>query len=348
MPYRISRSRQEGLHHVAHRPVLLAAAIDALRIRDHGTYLDATFGRGGHARAIFAMLGSGGRLIAFDRDPQAITFAAGLPKAWQLPERGASFELLHTRFAALSSVLDQLGVEQLDGVLFDLGVSSPQLDQAERGFSFRLNGPLDMRMNPQEGLSARQWLHDASSGEIEAVLRDFGEERQAKAIAQAIKARFQTEGDAALQTTAELAALVQQVLRRRGVRRDDGKDPATRSFQAIRMQVNQELEQIDAGLKQAMDRLAPKACMAVISFHSVEDRSVKQFFARHSGGMAERDPVTGAVREVDWPLESVHRHLPDAQEINDNPRARSAVLRFAYKASGCSAVNARLKLGGEL
>jgi 16S rRNA (cytosine1402-N4)-methyltransferase len=332
---------------VAHRPVLLGAAIDALRIQDQGTYLDATFGRGGHARAIFSALGAGGRLIAFDRDPQAIAFAAGLPQAWQLPERGATFTLVHTRFAALSAVLDQLGVAQLDGVLFDLGVSSPQLDQAERGFSFRLDGPLDMRMNPQEGLSARQWLREASSGEIEAVLRDFGDERQARAIAQAIKARFDTEGEAALQTTGELATLIHQVLRRRGVRRDDGKDLATRSFQAIRMQVNQELEEIEVGLKQALDRLASKACMAVISFHSIEDRSVKQFFARHSGGMAERDPVTGAVRQADWPLESVQRHLPDAQDLQDNPRARSAVLRFAYKTSGGAALKARRERQGD-
>jgi 16S rRNA (cytosine1402-N4)-methyltransferase len=316
---------------VSHRPVLLGAALDALRVKPNGSYLDATFGRGGHARAIFAALGEGGRLIAIDRDPQAIAFGAHLPQAWDLPDCGAGFDLLHARFGALSDALDRCGVDQLDGVLFDLGVSSPQLDQAERGFSFKLDGPLDMRMNPAEGLSARQWLREATSEAIEAVLRDFGEERQAKAIARAIKLRFESEGESALQTTAELAALIQQVLRRRGVRRDDGKDLATRSFQAIRMKVNQELEEIDAGLEQALDRLAPKACLAVISFHSIEDRKVKQFFARQSGASAERDPITGAVRREAWPILSVHRHLPDAQEVKDNPRARSAVLRFAYK-----------------
>jgi len=186
-----------------------------------------------------------------------------LPQAWDLPDCGAGFDLLHARFGALSDALDRCGVDQLDGVLFDLGVSSPQLDQAERGFSFKLDGPLDMRMNPAEGLSARQWLREATSEAIEAVLRDFGEERQAKAIARAIKLRFESEGESALQTTAELAALIQQVLRRRGVRRDDGKDLATRSFQAIRMKVNQELEEIDAGLEQALDRLAPKACLGL-------------------------------------------------------------------------------------
>ncbi|NDH31147.1 MAG: 16S rRNA (cytosine(1402)-N(4))-methyltransferase RsmH [Betaproteobacteria bacterium] len=273
------------MRHAYHHPVLLEAAIDALRIQSQGTYLDATFGRGGHAQAIFSRLEQGGRLIAIDRDPQAIAFGADLPQAWTLPERGARFDLLHARFGALSLALDRIGVGLLDGALFDLGLSSPQLDQAERGFSFRNSGPLDMRMDPQAGLSARQWLFQASADDIESVLRDFGEERQARAVAQAIKAQCDADPGSALQSTGELAALIQQVLRRRGVRRDDGKDLATRSFQAIRMQVNEEPKEIDAGLAQALERLAPKACLAVISFHSVEDRRVKQFFARHSGGM---------------------------------------------------------------
>jgi len=321
------------LRHAYHHPVLLEAAIDALRIQSQGTYLDATFGRGGHAQAIFSRLEQGGRLIAIDRDPQAIAFGADLPQAWTLPERGARFDLLHARFGALSLALDRIGVGLLDGALFDLGLSSPQLDQAERGFSFRNSGPLDMRMDPQAGLSARQWLFQASADDIESVLRDFGEERQARAVAQAIKAQCDADPGSALQSTGELAALIQQVLRRRGVRRDDGKDLATRSFQAIRMQVNEEPKEIDAGLAQALERLAPKACLAVISFHSVEDRRVKQFFARHSGGMADRDPVTGAVLKACWPLESPNRQRPDAQEIARNPRARSAILRFAYRTS---------------
>ena len=319
------------MHHESHEPVLLEAAIDVLRIQAGGTYVDATFGRGGHSRAIYAGLSRGGHLIAMDRDPQAIAFGAHLPGAWALPAKDARFSLMHARFGRLGAVLDDLGVRQVDGVLFDLGVSSPQLDQAERGFSFRLDGPLDMRMNPLEGQSAMQWLSETSAAGIEAVLRDFGEERQAKAIAQAIKERFETAGDAALQTTGELASLIQQVLKRRGVRRDDGKDLATRSFQAIRMQVNQELQEIDEGLAQALERLSPGACMAVISFHSIEDRRVKQFFSRHCGAMAARDPVTGARLQAEWPLHAAGRVLPDAQSIQRNPRSRSAVLRYAYR-----------------
>ena len=318
---------------MSHHPVLLEAALDVLRIRASGTYVDATFGRGGHARAIFSALEAGGRLIAIDRDPQAIAFGADLPDGWSLPALGADFSLVHARFGRLAEVLDGLGIGQVDGVLFDLGVSSPQLDEAERGFSFRLDGPLDMRMNPQEGPSARQWLSESSAATIEAVLREFGEERQAKTIAQAIKARFDSEGPSALRTTGALASLIREVLRRRGARRDDGKDLATRSFQAIRMQINQELQEIDAGLEQALERLAPGACLAVISFHSVEDRRVKRFFSRQCGAMAVRHPVTGAALQTEWPLHAAGRCLPDARAIQGNPRSRSAVLRYAYRSS---------------
>ncbi len=321
-------SRQRPTLAGAHRAVLLEAAIEALAIRADGTYLDATFGRGGHSAAILARLGPGGRLVAIDRDPEAVAVA----QAWQAREGAQRFSIAHARFSQLAEVLDALGVHALHGALFDLGVSSPQLDDPARGFSFRDDGPLDMRMDPTQGVSAREWLLKASENEIAQAVRDYGEERFAVPIAKAIVARRGDAGDDALRTTGELARLVAGVVRRREKRPQVGKDPATRTFQALRILVNQELEELPVALDRAVGRLAPAGRLAVISFHSLEDRMVKQFIARESGRDAPRDPVTGVPMHAAPPrLRALARVLPSAQETATNPRARSAVLRVAER-----------------
>jgi 16S rRNA (cytosine1402-N4)-methyltransferase len=229
-------------------------------------------------------------------------------------------------------VLDAHGIDGVDGVLLDLGVSSPQLDDPARGFSFRADGPLDMRMDPTRGLSARQWLLQASDRDIAEALRDYGEERFAVPIAKAIAARCRDAGDDAFRTTGELAAVVAGVVRSRQKRPEVGKDPATRTFQALRLLVNQELEELALVLDRIVARLAPGGRLAVISFHSLEDRMVKQFIVRESGRLARRDPITGApVHDAPPRLEAVARVLPDDDEIRFNPRARSAVLRVAQR-----------------
>ena len=312
-----------------HRPVLLDAAIAALAVRPDGVYVDATFGRGGHSAAILATLGETGRLIAIDRDPEAV--AAG--RRWCGEGKNQRFVIEHAWFSQLDDVLDQHGVGQVDGVLLDLGVSSAQLDDPARGFSFRENGPLDMRMDPTRGISARQWLLEASDNEIEEALKTYGEERFAVQIAAAIVARRRDAGGAAFQTTGELAGLVAGVVRRRQRRPEVGKDPATRTFQAVRILVNQELEELARVLERAVERLRPQGRLVVISFHSLEDRMVKQFFARESGRMAPRDPVRGTpIFEHPPRLNPPSRVLPGATEVAANPRARSAVLRFAERA----------------
>jgi len=318
----------------SHQPVLRDAAIEALGVDPHGCYLDATFGRGGHAQAIHALLASEGRLIAIDRDPHAVAFGRSL--AWQRADGlpAARVDLVQARFAQIDAVLDRLEVTTLDGALFDLGVSSPQLDDPERGFSFRHDGPLDMRMDPSDGPTARQWLLQAGGEELIRVLRDLGEERHARAIARAIQEHRERFGEEAFKGTAELAALIRSVVRRKAPARGEAKDPATRSFQAIRMQVNQELEELDAGLQQASMRLAPGGVLAVISFHSLEDRRVKQFLARASGAQARTDPITGARDAQAWPFEAPRRVLPCMLEVRANPRARSAVLRHARRRRG--------------
>lgn len=311
-----------------HLPVLLQESIAALAIRADGVYLDCTFGRGGHSSAILERLGPSGRLIALDRDPQAV--AAG----GRLLERAGDgrFWIGHARFSQLGVALDSRGVEAVDGVLFDLGVSSPQLDDPSRGFSFRDDGPLDMRMDPTQGMSARQWLLVASEDEIAEVVRTYGEERFAVPIAKAIVARRRDAGESALATTAELARLVAGVVRRRQKRPEVGKDPATRTFQALRIFVNQELAELEVGLEAAVQRLRPAGRLAVISFHSLEDRIVKQFIARESGRTAERDPIRGTLAAgVRLRLRALGRVLPGDAEVARNPRARSAVLRVAER-----------------
>ena len=300
------------------------ACIDGLAIRSDGVYVDGTFGRGGHSALILARLGSRGRLLAIDRDPEAVAVGRG----W----KDDRFSIEQSRFSDVGAVLDAHGLGGVDGVLLDLGVSSPQLDDPSRGFSFRADGPLDMRMDPTRGLSARQWLLQASERDIAEALRDYGEERFAVPIAKAIAARCRDAGADAFRTTGELAAVVAGVVRSRQKRPEVGKDPATRTFQALRLLVNQELEELALVLERVVGRLKVGGRLVVLSFHSLEDRMVKQFIARESGRQARRDPVTGVpVHDTPPRLRSVARVLPGADEISANPRARSAVLRIAER-----------------
>lgn len=302
----------------SHISVLLAEAVDALAIRADGIYVDGTFGRGGHSRAVLERLGPTGRLIAFDRDPAAI--AAG--QALNDPR----LTLVHSAFSALDEELGQLGVTAVDGVLLDLGVSSPQLDDGARGMSFRFDAPLDMRMDTSRGQTVADWLADASVGEITEVLRDYGEERFAHAIAKAI-ATARTGGVVA--TTGQLAAIVEKAVRTR----EPGQHPATRSFQALRIFINQELEELTRVLPACVARLRAGGRLAVISFHSLEDRIVKRFMRDES-----RPPVLPRrlpVRAADLPaprLRLVGKAVrPGEVEVSANPRARSAVMRVAER-----------------
>lgn len=301
-----------------HLPVLYAQVLDGLRVKGDGTYLDGTFGRGGHARGVLERLGPEGRLLVMDKDPEAIDVA--------MREFGAD-----PRVSVFRGSFAQLGdwdatAAGLDGVLFDLGVSSPQLDMAERGFSFGKDGPLDMRMDPESGVSAAEWLATASEKEIADVLWTFGEERQSRRIARAIVAR---RAEQPITRTAQLAELIASVV----PRGEQKIHPATRSFQAIRIYINRELGDLEDGLDAALSRLKPGGRLAVISFHSLEDRIVKQFIARHAKAPAgnRRMPV-----EVDFmpTLRDVSGAVKgDDVEIAANPRARSAVLRVAEKLS---------------
>jgi len=306
----------------AHQTVLLLEAVDALAIsadpnRAEGCYVDATFGRGGHSRLILERLGAQGRLIALDRDPQAVAAATRI--------NDARFCAVHASFVELAGVLAHLGLEGVDGVLLDLGVSSPQLDDAARGFSFRRDGPLDMRMDTSRGQTAAQWLETAGESEIREVIRDYGEERFAKQIAKAIVAARQREP---VVTTGQLAAIVGAAVRTR----EKNKDPATRTFQAIRIYVNQELAQLSLALPQILELLRPGARLAVISFHSLEDRIVKRFMRDAARAdvplrlpLRERELPQPRLRLVGKPLRA------SVQEIAANPRARSATLRVAER-----------------
>jgi 16S rRNA (cytosine1402-N4)-methyltransferase len=305
----------------AHLPVLLRPAVDALTIesRRDGTFVDATFGRGGHSRLILERLGPRGRLIGMDRDPEAFAAACEI--------RDPRFAPVHARFSELQATLTALHASGADGVLFDLGVSSPQLDDPRRGFSFRSDGPLDMRMDPTRGVSAAEWLERAEEAEIREVLRGHGEERFAKQIA---KATVAARRRGPLRRTGELAALVAAAVRTR----EPGQDPATRTFQALRIHVNQELEELSLALPQALTALNPDGRLVVISFHSLEDRIVKNFMrAAARPVLPERLPVRA--RDLPPPkLRIVGRPVrAGAEEIKANPRARSAVLRVAEKLS---------------
>jgi 16S rRNA (cytosine1402-N4)-methyltransferase len=301
-----------------HLPVLLSEAIEALNIKPDGVYVDCTFGRGGHSRAILAALGPGGVLLALDRDPEAIAAAADLSDP--------RFHISHAHFAQLAALVRDAGFDMVDGVLLDLGVSSPQLDDARRGFSFRVDGPLDMRMDSSSGITAGEWLSSAAEEHIKEVIRTYGEERFAGPIARAIVA---ARSGGALRTTGQLAKIVGQAVRTR----EPGQDPATRTFQAVRIFINQELEELPLALQQALDLLAPQARLVVITFHSLEDRIVKRFMRGHS--QSPPVPRGMAVREVDRPrpklrlVGKARRAAPG--EVTRNPRSRSATLRVAEK-----------------
>ena len=309
-----------------HVPVLLDEVLAALAVRPEGVYVDATFGRGGHARAILARLAPGGQLVAVDRDPAAE--AAAL----QLARVDSRFVFRRAWFSELPDVLADLSLAQVDGVLLDLGISSPQIDDALRGFSFRHDGPLDMRMDPSRGESVAEFIARASVRELTEVLRDYGEERSAQSIARAVAAA--RTRDPVLRTR-QLAELVAQAIGTR-TRGDWGQDPATRTFQALRIFVNRELSELKSALPAVVAALAPGARLAVISFHSLEDRIVKQFLARASQPYAG-DPKLArlAIRTSALPgapLALVGRAVkPSDAEIVRNPRARSAVLRAAER-----------------
>ena len=300
----------------AHVAVLFAEVIEGLAVKADGTYLDGTFGRGGHARGVLARLGPEGRLLVMDKDPEAIAVAE------RLAADDARVALRRGSFADLARW--PLAAAGLDGILFDLGVSSPQLDVAERGFSFGKDGPLDMRMDPDAGESAAQWLAHASDKEIADVLWTYGEERQSRRIARAIVAR---RAETPLLRTAQLADLIASVM----PRGDSRIHPATRSFQAIRIYINRELVDLEAGLDAALQALKPGGRLAVISFHSLEDRIVKQFMARHA-----KAPPSNRRMPVEIAFTPNLRLVGGAQKAADaelavNPRARSAVLRVAEK-----------------
>jgi 16S rRNA (cytosine1402-N4)-methyltransferase len=283
--------------------------------------VDCTFGRGGHSRLILNRLGERGRLIALDKDPTAVAAGRAIGDA--------RFQLEHSGFEHLSEVLHRLGAEQVDGVLLDLGVSSPQLDDEQRGFSFRFDAPLDMRMDTSSGQTAAEWLAAVDEGELAEVIHDYGEERFARQIARAIVAARQ---ERAIHTTKQLSDIVAQSVRTR----EPGKNPATRTFQAIRIYINRELEELESVLPQCVDHLKPGGRMAVISFHSLEDRMVKHFMRDMAQG--DKLPKSVPIRAADVPqgrLRLVGRAIyASAEEVAANPRARSAVLRVAERLGG--------------
>ena len=303
-----------------HRPVLLHEVLDALAVRPDGIYLDGTFGRGGHAAAILDRLDATGRLYAMDKDPEAVRVAR------ERFGQDARFHMQRGTFAMLGQLAREQGITgRVSGVLLDLGVSSPQLDDPARGFSFLRDGPLDMRMDPDSGLSAADWLAQAGEAEIVRVLQEYGEERFARRIAQAI---VRAREEHPLRTTQQLAALIAAAV----PTRERHKNPATRSFQALRIQVNQELQDLALALEQVVDLLEPRGRLAVISFHSLEDRMVKRFLRRESRGeeLPLDLPVTGG--PAPGRLRLIGKAVrAGAEEIAANPRARSAVLRIAER-----------------
>jgi 16S rRNA (cytosine1402-N4)-methyltransferase len=313
---------------ITHRPVLLAEAVTALiggpRITSpeaskNPLLIDGTFGRGGHTQALLSQLPPSARMISFDKDLDAIAVAEKI--------NDPRLRIVHDSFAQMDQYAEP---ESVDGILLDLGISSPQVDEAHRGFSFRKDGPLDMRMNTDHGLTAAEWLEQASQEDITRVIKTYGEERFAFQIAKAIVAK--REEGLSPKTTLQLASLVASVVRTREV----GQDPATRTFQALRIFINRELEDLELGLKAALNLLKPGARLAVISFHSLEDRIVKQFLQSHAKVEVPRGLP---VRDRDLPqsaLEIIGRVKPSDEEVRENPRARSAIMRVAEKRAGVS------------
>ncbi len=301
-----------------HVTVLLEEAVESLAIKADGVYMDGTFGRGGHSRLILSKLGEKGRLVAVDRDLQAIAAGAAI--------KDSRFQLVHRAFGDIADAAREAGVQDIDGILFDVGVSSPQIDDGERGFSFRHNAPLDMRMDTTQGETAAEWLARAEIKEITEVIRNYGEERFAFQIAKkVVVARLEQP----IVTTGQFASLVRSTVRTR----EPGQDPATRSFQALRIHINQELRQLEIALPQALELLKPGGRLVVISFHSLEDRIVKNFMRTES--VADDMPKNLPLRADQLPkpkLRLVGKQIkPSAAEIAANPRARSAVMRVAEK-----------------
>lgn len=305
----------------SHLAVLLQESIDGLAIKPDGIYMDATFGRGGHSRQILKALSAKGQLIAIDRDLSAIEAAKSLAD-------DSRFSIHHRPFSELQAVAEELGlIGKIDGILMDLGVSSPQLDDADRGFSFMRNGPLDMRMDTTRGLSAAQWLAVAEEQDITQVIKEFGEEKFGKRIAHGIVNARQV---APITDTAQLAEIIDLAV----PVKDKYKHPATRSFQAIRIYVNSELDEIKTGLKAALNTLAPQGRLAVISFHSLEDRLVKRFVREQSRGLnvPHGMPILQAEIDAAKAMKPIGKAIkPSADELTRNVRARSSVLRVAEK-----------------
>ena len=308
---------------LAHATVLLNEAVEALQVKADGVYVDGTFGRGGHSRLILERLGEHGKLIALDKDPMAVAVGQAM--------RDARFQMVHSGFEHIGEVLHQCGIDKVDGVLLDLGVSSPQLDDEQRGFSFRFDAPLDMRMDTSRGQTAAEWLATVDEGELAEVIRDYGEERFARQVARAIAAARQEQ---AILTTKQLSDIVGQTVRTR----EPGKNPATRTFQAIRIYLNRELEELENVLPQCVDHLKTGGRMSVISFHSLEDRIVKRFMRDMAQG--DKLPKSVPIRAADVPQGKVcligKPIYASAAELKANPRARSAVLRVAEKLGGTS------------
>ena len=306
---------------LSHDTVLLHEAVDSLQLRPDGIYVDGTFGRGGHSRLILEKLGSGGRLIALDKDPAAVAVGQEITDP--------RFRIVHSGFANLQKVLIGLSVEKVNGVLLDLGVSSPQLDDRQRGFSFRFDSPLDMRMDTSSGETAAEWLAGVDENLLGEVIRDYGEERFAKQIARALVAARKEQP---IVTTRQLGEIIAQTVRTR----EPGKNPATRTFQAIRIYLNRELEEIARILPQCVDCLTPGGRIVVISFHSLEDRMVKHFMRDMAAG--DKLPRNLPIRAVDIPkgrMRLIGKAIrASSQELEINPRARSAVMRVAESIGG--------------
>lgn len=308
-----------------HISVLLHEAVDALAIKPDGVYVDATFGRGGHSRLILSRLGEHGRLIALDRDPVAVKSGEAI--------EDKRFCIRHGSFSQLRQIVQELGIAKIDGVLLDLGVSSPQLEEISRGFSFRADGPLDMRMDTTKGQTAAEWLATATEDQLGWVIKEYGEERFARQIARAI---IVARARQPIVTTSQLAEIVAAVLRSRQRQREIIRHPATRTFQAIRIYLNQELEELSLVLPQCVELLNPGGRLVVISFHSLEDRMVKLFMRKASSmdelprgvPLQEKD----LLRFSNQTLRVIGRAVrPGEQEVGDNARARSAVMRVAER-----------------
>lgn len=313
----------ESFQHIS---VLLHESIEGLAIKPDGIYIDGTFGRGGHSRTILSQLGENGRLYSIDRDPQAIAEAKTIDDP--------RFTIVHGPFSGIAHYAKQHGLAgKVDGVLFDLGVSSPQLDDAERGFSFMKDGPLDMRMDPTSGIPVSQWLMEADLADITWVIREFGEDKHARRIAKAIVAYRENEENEPLTRTSQLAKLISDAAPKSF---KEKKHPATRAFQAFRIYINSELEEVDTALKGAAEILAPQGRLSVISFHSLEDRMVKRFIRKESQGpqVPHGIPMTEAQIQAlgSANMKAIGKAIkPSKQEIELNPRSRSSVLRIAEK-----------------